>query len=66
MPELSVEFWEEVQQEQERVLAMAVDESLILANLRLSPSERLRQHDRALAQLMALQNARRPDPAREL
>lgn len=66
MTELSVEFWEGVQREQERFLAMAVDESLILANLRLSPAERLRQHDRALAQLMALQNARRPDTAREL
>lgn len=65
MVERSVEFWEAVQREQERFQALEVDESLILANLRLSPVERLRQHDRAVAQLLALQNARRTDPARE-
>ena len=36
---------------------MEVDESLILANLRLSPIERLRQHDRSLALVLALQDA---------
>ena len=61
----NVEFWEFVQREQERFQAMEVDESLILANLRLSPAERLRQHDRALAQLLALRNAREFDAPRE-
>ena len=51
------ELWEVVQREQERLQAMEVDESLILANLRLSPAERLRQHDLALA----LQHAYRSD-----
>ena len=49
--------WQEVQEAQERVLRSAVDESLIRANLELSPLERLRQHDRALAQLRALRDA---------
>lgn len=52
-----IEFWEIVQREQERFQAMEVDESLILANLRLSPIERLRQHDRSLALVLALKDA---------
>lgn len=55
------ELWEVVQREQERLQAMEVDESLILANLRLSPAERLRQHDLALARILALQHAYRAD-----
>lgn len=55
------ELWEVVQREQERLQAMEVDESLILANLRLSPAERLRQHDLALARILALQYAYRSD-----
>ena len=51
------ELWEAVQREQERFQAMEVDESLILSNLRLSPLERLRQHDRSLALVLALKNA---------
>lgn len=51
------ELWEVVQREQERFQAMEVDESLILANLRLSPLERLRQHDRSLALALALKDA---------
>lgn len=50
-------LWEVVQQEQDRFQAMEVDESLILANLRLSPIERLRQHDRSLALVLALKDA---------
>ena len=65
MDPASVEYWEFVQREQERFQAMEVDESLILANLRLSPLERLRQHDRALTQLLALRNARESDASRE-
>lgn len=61
----SREYWEFVQREQERFQAMEVDESLILANLRLSPLERLCQHDRALTQLLALRNAREADAPRE-
>lgn len=49
--------WQEVQEAQERVLRSEVDETLIRANLELSPLERLRRHDRALALLRALRDA---------
>jgi len=49
--------WQEVREAQERVLRSEVDETLIRANLELSPLERLRRHDRALALLRALRDA---------
>ena len=54
------ELWQAVQREQDRFQAMELDESLILSNLRLSPLERLRQHDRSLALVLALKNASEP------
>jgi len=49
--------WQELQEAQERALRSEVDESLIRTNLALTPLERLRRHDRALALLRTLRDA---------
>jgi hypothetical protein len=49
--------WREVEEAQERALRAEVDETLIRANLELSPLERLLRHDRAVGLVRALRDA---------